>query len=275
MRDRTRIRRRRRPAMTLAGLVAAALTAVLYQCQAPKPPQSQATRAPAAATTAATPPAAAANTPGAFDFYLLDVTHESAWCDDGNARQAQCRRLDRAGVDARPLVLHGLWPENLAPGSYPSQCSAQPLRLSPALRQRLAEVMPGSLEGLDEHEWRKHGSCTGLDAETYFNESIRLAERINTALAPTLRSAAGGSTSGATLRASLKSSDPELADSVVFVCKNLRAVAPQNRRRPYLVSVRVCIDNDGPDGRPASLLRCEAVQRRDQGCGRSFFVDDL
>ncbi len=256
MRDRTRTRRRRRPAMTLAGLLAAVLTALLYRCS----------------DTAATKTAAA---PGSFDFYLLDVTHESAWCDDGNSQKGQCRRLDRAAVDTRPLVLHGLWPEYQSPGSYPSNCAAQPLRLSSALRERLAEVMPGSLEGLDEHEWRKHGSCTGLDPETYFNESIRLAERVNKSLVSTLRSAAGGSTSGAALRASLASTDPELADSMVFVCKNLRSVAPQYRRRPYLVSVRLCVDNDGPNGRPASLLNCTAVQRRDQGCGRSFFVDDL
>jgi hypothetical protein len=36
--------------------------------------------------------------------------------------------------------------------------------------------------------------------------------------------------------------------------------------------VRQCVDNDGPGGAPGTLLDCATVQRRDQGCGRSFLI---
>jgi ribonuclease T2 len=253
--------------------VVAVLAALLYRCTQPggQPSAPPAAKPAPTAQSTRSPPRQA----GSFDFYLLDVTHEAAWCEDGNERRGQCRQLDRSLANKRPLVLHGLWPENVRPGAYPSECGSAAPVLSGDLRQRLDRVMPGTMEHLNEHEWRKHGSCTGLDAETYFSEAIRWTERLAKALNGPVRAAAGDRTSAATLRAGIAVSDPALADSVVFMCKNLASVNPQHRRRPYLVSVRVCIDNDGADGRPETLLRCESVGRRDQGCGQSFFVDDI
>lgn len=263
-------RNRRRSAIRIAGLLTAALAVMLYRCG--QPPGQQA--APVPQRQAAPAGQRAARPAGGFDFYLLDVTHEPAWCEDGNERRGQCRRLDRLLANKQPLVLHGLWPENLGPGSYPSECGSAALVLSADLRRRLERVMPGTMEGLEKHEWRKHGTCTGLDAETYYSEAVRWTERLARALNGPVSAAAGGRTSAATLRAGIATADPALAESVVFLCKNLASANPQHRRRPYLVSVRVCIDNDGAGGRPESLLRCEAVGRRDQGCGQSFFIDD-
>ncbi len=267
-------RNNRRSAIRLAGLVAAVLAALFYRCTQPggqpSAPAPASKHAPGAKATRSRPQQA-----GRFDFYLLDITHEAAWCEDGNERRGQCRQVDRTLANKRPLVLHGLWPENLRPGAYPTECGSAALVLSNDLRQRLDRVMPGTMEGLDKHEWRKHGTCTGLDAETYYTEAVRWTERLGRALNGPVRAAAGGRTSAATLRAGIAASDPALADSVVFMCKNLASVNPQHRRRPYLVSVRVCIDNDGAGGRPETLLRCESVGRRDQGCGQSFFVDDI
>jgi hypothetical protein len=47
------------------------------------------------------------------------------------------------------------------------------------------------------------------------------------------------------------------------------------RNRPYLIEVRQCIDDDGPNGAPGTLLDCATVNRRDQGCGRSFRIAEL
>jgi len=43
-------------------------------------------------------------------------------------------------------------------------------------------------------------------------------------------------------------------------------------RRPYLLEVRQCVDNDGPGGAPRTALACAIVKRRDQGCGTSFMI---
>ena len=249
--------RSRKLAFRLAGLVAAVLTVLLYRCAQPPTPE----RTPLQA--------------GHFDFYLLDLTHEAAWCEDGNARRDQCRRLDAALANKRPLVLHGLWPENRQAGTYPENCAAGPLKISTQLRSRLDGFMPGAAEGLDQHEWHKHGGCSGLDAESYFAAAVDWTERVTRVLDEPVSAAAGGRTSGAALRARIAAADSGLAESVVFICKNLRTANPRNRQRPYLVSVRVCIDKDGAGGGPGRLLRCESVQRRDQGCGRDFYVYDI
>lgn len=269
-----RPKRRGRPRnVTLAGLLVTLVTALIYRYfggPAGEGRPNQTTKIESAARSNKSA------SPGKFDFYLLDLTHEAAWCEDGNEKRGQCRALDESAHANRPLVLHGLWPEYRQPGSYPEFCQAGPLQLSAGLREQLVQVMPGATEGLDRHEWRKHGSCTGLDAETYFSESIRLADRVAKPLRSALQAAAPETrVSSAALREAVRRVDPELSESIVFVCKNLRTENPRHRQRPYLISVRACIDNDGPGGRPASWLNCTSVGRRDQGCGQTFFVDDL
>jgi ribonuclease T2 len=39
--------------------------------------------------------------------------------------------------------------------------------------------MPGSLSNLDRHEWLKHGTCYGTDAETYYRHALALLDQLN------------------------------------------------------------------------------------------------
>jgi ribonuclease T2 len=220
-------------------------------------------------------PAAAAGTVR-FDFYLLALTLEPAFCEDEDrARLGQCRQLRAADVARTPLVLHGLWPENLKPGTYPHDCNGPALDLLPDTRARLRRWMPGVQEGLDRHEWRTHGRCAGLDDDRYFDIAMRATERANLALGEALRRNAGRTVPIATLRAAANAAVPGFGQSVVFLCKNPRSQDSAKRRRAYLYEVRVCIDNDGAGGAPGTLLRCADVQRRDQGCGREVWIDDV
>ena len=86
---------------------------------------------------------------------------------------------------------------------------------------------------------------------------------------------AGRRVKAATLRAAIASRSPGFARGAVFMCKNLRSADPNKRGRPYLYEVRVCIDDDGPEGRPQTLLDCATVARREQGCGERFWIDDV
>jgi len=97
-----------------------------------------------------------------FDFYLLAMTLHAAFCIE-NPRETECRMRD-----SRPLAIHGLWPENLEPRTYPHDCPAPELSLDPGLEQQLGELMPGMSDGLHVHEWREHGGCSGLDDDVYF-----------------------------------------------------------------------------------------------------------
>ncbi len=254
----------RRRLVSLATAVVAALLAAGYEYfnRSAGPPGRVATSA-----TVGAPPG--------FDFYLLALTVEPAFCEDGNQRIGQCRRLTRAAFEQTPLVLHGLWPERRRRGDYPRDCPGPRLQLDRETTAQLQRWMPGASEGLDRHEWRTHGTCSGLDDDRYFQLAIANVQRANEALGAALRAAAGRRVEAAELRAAADRAVPSFGRSVVFMCKNLRSDAPQKRGRAYLYEIRVCLDNDGTGGAPGALLACDAVGRRDEGCGREFWMDDV
>lgn len=214
---------------------------------------------------AARPPQAAPS--AEFDFYLLAMTMHPAFCRDGHGSKPECRARQ-----PRPLVIHGLWPENLAPGRYPRHCPAPDLDLDAELARRLAQFMPGMADNLHEHEWRKHGSCSGLDDDDYFARSISLAGAVEAALRPELTTLAGRQVTPAALRAAADQWQPGIGATLTFHCRTLRDAPAAQRQRPFLVEVRQCIDNDGPGGAPHTLLDCATVDRRDQGCGQNFHI---
>lgn len=75
------------------------------------------------------------------------------------------------------FVLHGLWPQNMD-GSYPQNCSNAP---GPADPSQYSDIYPDS--GLLEHEWKTHGTCSGLTADAFFT-TARTAFRAVTLPAP-------------------------------------------------------------------------------------------
>jgi ribonuclease T2 len=90
-----------------------------------------------------------------FDFYVLSLSWSPEFCHSHPAA-AECARRSR-------FVLHGLWPER-ADNSYPENCSTAP---GPANPGKYLDVYPD--EGLLRHEWRKHGTCSGLSPNQYFD----------------------------------------------------------------------------------------------------------
>ena len=98
--------------------------------------------------------------PGEFDYFLLALTWQPAFCADHRgdlAAEAQCAR-------SRGFVVHGLWPQN-EDGSWPAFCRNVP-PVPAGLAARESTAIPDA--GLIEHEWEKHGSCTVWDADGYF-----------------------------------------------------------------------------------------------------------
>ncbi len=190
------------------------------------------------------------------------MTVHAAFCAEGHRQSAECRARGQW-----PLVIHGLWPENVEPRSYPHDCPAPPLSLDPALEQQLQEYMPGLEEGLAEHEWREHGACTGLDDDVYFSSALDLARTVDAALAAKLTTLSGRETTPGELRDTAEMFRPGIGATLTFHCRNLRG-----GRVPVLFEVRQCVDDDGPGGTPGTPLECANMNRRDQGCGSSFLV---
>jgi len=98
---------------------------------------------------------------GEFDYYLLALSWNAAWCAaEGDSRNAaQCEPQHELG-----FVLHGLWPQY--EGGWPEYCATS--ERDPSRAE--TEAMDGLTHspGLSWYEWKKHGRCAGLDPADYF-----------------------------------------------------------------------------------------------------------
>jgi len=89
-----------------------------------------------------------------FDYYLLNLSWSPEFCHS-HPDAAECAAHST-------FVLHGLWPQNFD-GTYPENCSTAPGPANPAL---FSDLYPDP--GLLQHEWRAHGTCSGLSADQFF-----------------------------------------------------------------------------------------------------------
>ena len=98
---------------------------------------------------------------GKFDYYVLALSWSPNWCElEGDARGAeQCEARHDYG-----WTVHGLWPQFHR--GWPSYCRTPEAPPSRAMSRSMADIM-GS-PGLAWHQWKKHGTCTGLSAASYY-----------------------------------------------------------------------------------------------------------
>jgi ribonuclease T2 len=108
---------------------------------------------------------------GDFDYYVLALSWTPTWCalegDDRNS--PQCDAGQGYG-----FTLHGLWPQY--EDGWPSFCPTVARPPSRAETGAMVDIMGSS--GLAWHQWRKHGSCTGLSAQDYFRLSRLAYDRV-------------------------------------------------------------------------------------------------
>jgi ribonuclease T2 len=122
---------------------------VLTACTPPPQPTPEPTPRPRVAPVAIQ---TTANQP--FDYYLLNLSWSPEFCHSHpNATECASRST---------FVLHGLWPQNTN-GTYPQNCSTDPGPRNPAA---YSDIYPDS--GLLRHEWRTHGTCSGLSPDDFF-----------------------------------------------------------------------------------------------------------
>jgi ribonuclease T2 len=100
---------------------------------------------------------------GQFDYYLLSLSWAPNYCaGHPGDHSSECRI---GGHNA--FVLHGLWPQ-ASSGPSPMSCSnGSPV--AAATVDHMLNFMPS--RSLIQHEWQKHGTCTGLSAQDYFGQA--------------------------------------------------------------------------------------------------------
>jgi ribonuclease T2 len=101
------------------------------------------------------------NSAANFDYYLLTLSWAPEFCATNTAGRtsAECDPKKHMG-----LVVHGLWPQD-NDGKWPESCSTTP-PVASATVDHMMPIMPG--QSLIQHEWAKHGTCSGLSTQDYF-----------------------------------------------------------------------------------------------------------
>jgi ribonuclease T2 len=109
---------------------------------------------------------------GEFDYYALVLSWSPTFCEgrtDGrNGPQCDSKR-------PYAFVLHGLWPQYEK--GFPQSCrlGKKPWVPGPLINSML-DIMPSPR--LVIHEYKKHGTCSGLDPNSYFALARKLYGKI-------------------------------------------------------------------------------------------------
>lgn len=108
--------------------------------------------------------ALAGDRPASFDFYALALSWSPEHC--------VARRNDNQCGRGYGFVLHGLWPQRER--GYPADCPGEPW--DAAMGKAFPALYPSA--HLYRHEWKKHGTCSGLPQRDYHALAERLKARL-------------------------------------------------------------------------------------------------
>jgi len=184
-------------------------------------------------------PAWAQDVAGEFDYYVLSLSWSPSWCAiEGDARQSpQCDEAEDHG-----WILHGLWPQY--ENGWPANCRTR--FSAPSRRQTgdMADIMGTS--GLAWHQWRKHGTCSGLSPTDYYALSREAYAKVTRP--PVFRRLDRSVTLPASvIEDAFIDANPDLAqDQVTITCK-----------QGYIQEARICLT------RELEFRNCGADVRRD------------
>ncbi|HAT86802.1 ribonuclease T2 family protein [Cohaesibacter gelatinilyticus] len=171
---------------------------------------------------------ASAQKAGDFDYYLLALSWSPSYCaDDGKKGRdkLQCYSDRRYG-----FVVHGLWPQY--DKGYPEYCDTSFKKPSRKLVDQMLKFSPS--RGLIHHEWKKHGTCTGLSSLEYFRLAVKSFKKLKRPESlvsldrPILKTVRQ-------IRNDLLEANPNIpSDGIVVTCK-----------RQKLREIRICMDKQG------------------------------
>jgi ribonuclease T2 len=180
--------------------------------------------------------------PGRFEYYVMSLSWSPQYCSEQPGDRQQCGAGKRYG-----FVLHGLWPQHER--GYPAFCGARE-QVTPGVASEVLPIMPSTR--LIQHQWEKHGTCSGLQQDEYFQAALEAFRSIR--IPPQFeRAARAFSAAPYQLKEAFVKANPQLP---------LAALRVRCRGR-YLDEVRVCLskdlkyrscEEDLKDGCPGSLL---------------------
>ncbi len=114
------------------------------------------------------------NEAGRFDYYAMVMSWSPTHCAGlrRDGYDPQCHSRDGKRYS---FVLHGLWPQHER--GWPQNC---PIQGRPFVPQKIIDgmldIMPS--QRLVIHQYRKHGTCSGLSPDDYFKVSRQLFAKV-------------------------------------------------------------------------------------------------
>jgi ribonuclease T2 len=171
------------------------------------------------------------STPGDYDYFVLSLSWSPTYCSrpEGGVDRQQCAPGKRFA-----FVVHGLWPQYDV--GWPQDCRTTENWVPQSQIDRMLAIMPS--KNLIIHEWRKHGSCSGLTMANYFEVTrllflkVRIPARYLSPQAPIL------TTPDQLVTDFVKTNAGLTATMLSVQCGNARD-------RARLSELRVCIDKRG------------------------------
>ena len=111
---------------------------------------------------------------GKFDYYVMALSWSPSYCAGlpRDGYDPQCNRRDGKRYS---FVLHGVWPQ--FEKGWPQDCPSADRGFVPRpVANRMLDIMPS--DRLVFHEYRKHGVCSGLGVDGYFDLSRSLYNKV-------------------------------------------------------------------------------------------------
>ena len=104
---------------------------------------------------------------GNFDYYVLALSWAPTYCASNPSDSQECSLGKKYA-----FVLHGLWPQYTK--GYPSNCSSETLPSS--VKAQFPQLYAS--DKLFDHEWDKHGTCSGLSPSAYLTLAGQLKDHL-------------------------------------------------------------------------------------------------
>ena len=172
------------------------------------------------------------NKPGDFDYYTLVLSWSPTYCA-GRTTSKFDPQCDRRGERPYAFVLHGLWPQYIK--GYPERCWTRERPFVPhRLINEMLDIMPNPK--LVIHEYKRHGTCSGLNPKQYFSLSRKLYNSIKIP-ARYHRPTKAQTVSPETLEREFIALNPNISPKMIAVS----CAGPGNRLR----EVRICFTQTG------------------------------
>ncbi|MGD9920236.1 MAG: ribonuclease T [Pseudorhodoplanes sp.] len=182
------------------------------------------------------------NAPGQFDFYVLALSWSPSFCESSRERNGGRSRLQQCtGERPYSFVVHGLWPQHER--GFPRDCQIPAPRLPRSIVNTMLDIMPSPR--LVFNQWDRHGTCTGLNGQQYFDIVRKARETVRIPAQYQDISAYLAVTPGEVEKAFVEANPGLSPDAIAVTCDHRR-----------LSEVRICMSKD------LQFRDCAEVDRR-------------